>query len=708
MDICQKYKELTEKIFNEINGKLQDFRDRSEEEVRYFLVRNLENFMDNVDDIEVKKPILLEESRTDVLVGDIVIEIKRYGELANRNQRLNRFKNQVKRYMQERLSPFGILTDLNRIYFFELSEDGRVKPIKKSTSFNYPNFCYLLSLLFDKRKKFVSEFSLLTDFGNVTRNKLILNLLRKLFSLSQNYRDRKSQMLFLEWQKLFKLSETTHREYLDMRRRVLGDYFDVEINESNEYTCIFNMHTLISIIIKLLTYSFLANLKGRAINSESSIPELKNFYEKLERGEVFKEMEVINMCQSDFFSWYLNVQWDRDFFNLLLALKNRAVLYRYAKIENPMKLKDALQKLYENFIPREIRHSFGEYYTPPAISDFMVSEAKKILDDKISYRAIDPTCGSGTFLISLLKDKLYNKKNKNRSIRDIINEVVGIDLNPIAVLMSKFNYLLTIYPYFKKRKENPVNIEVPVYLGDASYMPTEEKVGNINCLTYDYYFAQELGIQFPKIVLPVEFVKNSNFVFVLTKVEEMIEQRKSKKEICEFIFDAIGPNLLNEKIKEHINNLINRIIEYHSQNLNTIWLFIFINYLRPFALNKFDLIIGNPPWVRWAVLPRAYKDKIKKSLREEGVFSRDKNYGGVDLNICALIAYRVVESLLNKGGLLVFLFPQGILTNKSYEGFRNFRFGNKKVFPVLICKPKESFFKGEEPIILFLKYIKDF
>lgn len=128
-----------------------------------------------------------------------------------------------------------------------------------------------------------------------------------------------------------------------------------------------------------------------------------------------------------------------------------------------------------------------------------------------------------------------------------------------------------------------------------------------------------------------------------------------------------------------------------------------MNYLKPFALERFDLVIGNPPWVRWSVLPRAYKDKIKKSLRTEGIFSRDINYGGVDLNICALIACRVIENLLNRKGMLVFLFPQGILTNKSYEGFRNFMFGDRKVYPVLICKPSKSFFPGEEPIILFLK-----
>jgi hypothetical protein len=704
MNICQKYKDQSEKIYNEIIKESTKLKGHSEAELRYLLREKIEKFMNA---IEEKRPIFLEEQRIDVLVGDIVIETKRFGELTSGKKKLNNYEKKTKEYMQKYSSPFGILTDLKKIYFYELKEDGAISKIDgKSDDFNYDNFCFLLSILFGERKKFISEISLTTDFGYITKNKLISDLLNKLYRLFKSSRTKKSEMIFSEWQKLFKLAETTNKEYLKMRRDALEGYFGIEINEENEYICIFVMHTLLSLIVKLLTYSFLGHLNNWKITKEENISALKNFYERLEKGEIFREMGIINMCQNDFFSWYLYEAWDNEFFRLLLSLKNRASLYRYIKSDDPMKLKDALQKLYENFIPREIRHSFGEYYTPPSISDFMVMEAKNFLNDIIRYRAIDPTCGSGTFLISLLKDKIFNEENKKYSMRKIMNEVVGIDLNPIAVLMSKFNYLLAVYPYLKEN-EDITDIEIPVYLGDSSYMPTEEIIDGIKCLTYEYYFPRDMQIEFPKIVFPMEFIRSNNFLPALIKVEEMIERGETDKKISEFLFSSIGKHLLNDKIKEQIAVLISHIIEYQKKKLNTIWLFIFMNYLKPFALQKFDLIIGNPPWVRWSVLPRDYKDKIKKSLRQEGVFSRDTNYGGVDLNVCALIAYRVIENLSNTEGLLGFLFPQGILINKSYEGFRNFTFGNKKAYPVLILKPTKPFFSGEEPIILFLKIIEN-
>ena len=57
--------------------------------------------------------------------------------------------------------------------------------------------------------------------------------------------------------------------------------------------------------------------------------------------------------------------------------------------------------------------------------------------------------------------------------------------------------------------------------------------------------------------------------------------------------------------------------------------------------------------------------------------------------------------------MLAFIFPKGILTNKSYEGFLNFKFGNKQMNLSCIIDSKKPYFGGEEPIILILKHQTD-
>jgi hypothetical protein len=96
-------------------------------------------------------------------------------------------------------------------------------------------------------------------------------------------------------------------------------------------------------------------------------------------------------------------------------------------------------------------------------------------------------------------------------------------------------------------------------------------------------------------------------------------------------------------------------------------------------------------------LPIDYKLKIKNSLNDKSILSRDINFGGIDLNMSALVSYKAMNDLLKDDGILSFIFPHGVLNNKSYEGFRTL------IQVKQILKPSKPFFDFEEPIILILQ-----
>lgn len=285
---------------------LPDLKFHSEDELRYQFRKKLEEFLEQIND---ERPIFLEENNIDVLIMDIVVETKKSERLSG-DKAIADAKAQTIGYMLTHLSPFGILTDLHKIYFFELESDKeserlKVNELKAETNdFTYENFCRMLDILFGERKKFITETSLITDFGCITRNALIRNLLRKFYSLLETSTNKKTKMIFHEWQKLFNLAETTNIEYLSMRREVLEKYFNFEINQKNEYKCLFVMHTVLSLIVKLLTFSFLfhSNRGTRAeFMADRNISQLKNFFKKIESGEIFMSFGVINLCNNDFF-----------------------------------------------------------------------------------------------------------------------------------------------------------------------------------------------------------------------------------------------------------------------------------------------------------------------------------------------------------------------------------------------------------------------
>ncbi|MBL7053575.1 N-6 DNA methylase, partial [Patescibacteria group bacterium] len=315
-----------------------------------------------------------------------------------------------------------------------------------------------------------------------------------------------------------------------------------------------------------------------------------------------------------------------------------------------------------------VRHSFGEYYTPYWLADLVIDSAFKEVQKKKNFRLIDTTCGSGTFLINAIKRQI----EKNGDINSIINNIKGIDLNPIAVLMAKVNYFINISPYIEKQQI----IEIPVYLGDATYTPQVVFLDGVKCLTYDLLTSTMLPKGELKIVFPYSLVEKKEFISIMEELEYFI-LRKDEKKARNFIFNEINKRDLKPKVIKNIENFIKELIFLESTNLNSIWLRVFANYLKTGALEKFDLVVGNPPWVSWSALPEKYREKVKSKCRLEGLFSEDKNIGGNNLNICALIANKSLETFMKSNGVLSYIMPKSILFNKSFEGFRNFYIGDK-------------------------------
>jgi len=98
------------------------------------------------------------------------------------------------------------------------------------------------------------------------------------------------------------------------------------------------------------------------------------------------------------------------------------------------------------------RHKSGEYYTPPFLVKKMVKESYKF-----GQTILDPCCGSGNFLIEVIKLIKSQKKSKNEK-NIAINNVYGFDINPISIYISKINIL-----YMVKNDFPGININMVVY-----------------------------------------------------------------------------------------------------------------------------------------------------------------------------------------------------------------------------------------------------
>ena len=60
---------------------------------------------------------------------------------------------------------------------------------------------------------------------------------------------------------------------------------------------------------------------------------------------------------------------------------------------------------------------------------------------KFGDRVLDPSCGSGIFLVEILKIILSSEKEYSEKLK-AIQDIFGFDINPLAIFTCKINCLL--------------------------------------------------------------------------------------------------------------------------------------------------------------------------------------------------------------------------------------------------------------------------
>ncbi|MFX0066599.1 MAG: class I SAM-dependent DNA methyltransferase [Candidatus Hermodarchaeota archaeon] len=109
----------------------------------------------------------------------------------------------------------------------------------------------------------------------------------------------------------------------------------------------------------------------------------------------------------------------------------------YAELKDAeLEEEDIFRLIYQQMISISTRQRLGEFYTPPELAGLMITEVYKF-----GERVLDPACGSGTFLVELVKLIKKSKHPIEKQLRAIQN-LLGFDINPISVAVSKANLLL--------------------------------------------------------------------------------------------------------------------------------------------------------------------------------------------------------------------------------------------------------------------------
>ncbi len=96
--------------------------------------------------------------------------------------------------------------------------------------------------------------------------------------------------------------------------------------------------------------------------------------------------------------------------------------------------------------------SSGEYYTPRAVTQFMVD----IIHPKLGETVLDPACGTGGFLTCSI-DKLREQAKTPQELNAVQHAIKGIEKKPLPHLLCTTNLMLNGFDLPAVRRDNYLN-----------------------------------------------------------------------------------------------------------------------------------------------------------------------------------------------------------------------------------------------------------
>ena len=631
--------------------------------------------------------------RPDSVYGSVIVEYKRPGTLAPQkdaaankalvDQLKKRFYDMRREENRNWNSMFGVGTDGRYFIFLRFRDEKWTdqEPLEVNR-YSTERFLWALYNLGQKGKPYQPEY-VHGDFGS--ESPVAQEGVRTLYEEILATENPRAQVFFNQWKILFGEVCGYDVENLSDKLRKLAEFYVVK-GKPQPAPLLFAVHTYYAILIKLLAaeiVSFFNPWMPRQVEklqSATSPGKLKKELEELERGGIFHQMGITNFLEGDLFSWYLAV-WSEPIQALVRKMISKLDEYNPGTFsEDPAQSRDLLKKLYQQLFPKSVRHDLGEYYTPDWLAEHVLNELGYEGDpDK---RLLDPACGSGTFLvIAINRIRRWYDLNREKCCYDegellkkILANVIGFDLNPLAVMAARTNYLVAI----KDLIRHVDSVEIPVYLCDSIMTPGEygdlftAGTGNVAKVPCS-------AMKPPHLLVPNEIAQSPKDVAVYAGVLETCVGNGYSPE--EFLSRCRDEGLSIIATDAH-TDLYKELVRLDKENKNGIWARIIKNNFAPLFVGRVDYVAGNPPWVNWENLPPEYRQSTAPLWQKYNLF-RHKGYkaklGGAKDDISILMAYVAHDSYLLEGGRLGFVITQSVFKTKGGgEGFRGFQYTGGK------------------------------
>ncbi len=658
----------------------------NEEEVRKGWLKHIEN--------ELGITFHAERGRNDASYNQVIIEFKDHGlfkgsttSAAFKEAIYDRLDKYIRRRSKAEGIPvedyIGIAIDGAHICFAFI-KDGKIKP-RNLLPFNAASVELVAQACMDSKRRAVTAENLVEDFGHSAKigHAMMSALVAELEVQLTRPGNNKIKMLFEEWRTLFgQVADLSAAQAAEIRKSIP---FSMKLPTADTVAAaLFAIHSYNALVMKLLAAEIVAQygLTAYADFCEHLLGYdddqlLALLDREVERGAFFEAARIKGFIEETVFSWYVDqsipIAGRKALCSAIRPLLTQLSLYRMDDL-SAARSRDVLKSFYQSLVPETLRKALGEFYTPDWLVDVACDRAE--VNDWAAVRVLDPTCGSGSFLLEVIRRKrrlaIKAKKTPDEILSSILDEVWGFDLNPLAVQSARVNFLIAIADLVGTAS---TEVELPVLLADAVYSPAQAPIKGQDFVEYGIGSTQaNLNIVLPAALAFDRVRLDAAFVVMATAVHEERNYKAVEKML---LADGLVSAAEAAAWRDALSSTYNQVLELHKKAWNGIWFKIVRNFFWSAVAGQFDVILGNPPWVRWSNLPEQYRNRIKPTCERYTIFSETPYHGGNELDISGMITYTVADKWLKKNGTLTFVITQTHFQSPSSQGFRSFRIDKK-------------------------------
>jgi len=570
----------------------------------------------------------------DALFGDLIFEFKRKLEDTTAARDREQLLDYLVSLAHER-DYVGVLTDSLTFEVFAL-QDGNLKMLDRfELKEDDPETAYvrLDAYLFSQKHVPPTSADVVGRFGSSSPTfQLAFHTLNELY-------DRASAFPALKiW-----------REQWD---KLLSKVYGSKVGDVD----LFLRHTYLCQFAKLLAY---AALRG--------LPDDEPTIEDILSGKAFYGQGVSNIGENDFFSWVLLPEIKAQSVALFRRLALGLVVYDLSRIDQ-----DLLKQLYQNLVDPATRHQLGEFYTPDWLAELTLQD----IDYHYPQSLLDPACGSGSFLFATIKRLAAAGLTGWPLVRFTTENIIGMDVHPLAVTIARINYLLALSEHLRTAPTDSDSglVAVPVYMADALIRPLENEAHDSLTVPVDDRHKDELfyipftAASAPNALTEViekmhDFARSSPQSIPSTAYSNAFRQIVIKQ------FGSDEPTVLNRW-----NGNLNLLTQLIHEKRNGIWAYILKNLSRPLVLAKrqFDVVAGNPPWLRYSdIKSKAYQAQVKMLYQFYKLIESNDNKLFTAMDLSTLFYVHALDRYLKPGGTLAFVMPRAVITGaKQHRPFQ--------------------------------------